>query len=102
MKKTKIMSSATLAIIALSLPAAVQASTGDQSHRTEILQRGPGGRATVVRVNGQDYDVCSKVREDGCINPYQAGLKWGHQPMNHWPGRPASEINGRGHTALAD
>ena len=28
---------------------------------------------------------------DGCINPREAGLKFGNRALDYWPGKPASE-----------
>ena len=41
------------------------------------------------------YPLCSATIRDSCINPRQAGLKSGRQPLPYWPGRPASEIRER-------
>jgi hypothetical protein len=43
--------------------------------------------------DGKEYAVCSEQIQDSCINAYQAGLKWGHEPLNDWPGEPASELH---------
>ena len=59
----------------------------------EIVERDSSGRPTQVRVEGQVYVVCSPVVTDACINPRQAGLNFGNWPLDHWPGRPASEMH---------
>lgn len=38
------------------------------------------------------YPVCKGAVQDGCINPREAGLNWGNRPLDHWPGKPASEM----------
>ncbi len=38
------------------------------------------------------YPVCKGEVQDGCINPREAGLNWGNRPLDHWPGKPASEM----------
>ena len=58
----------------------------------EVVERDAEGRATRVRANGVDYSVCVDGQVDGCINPREAGLDFGDVPLDHWPGRPASEI----------
>lgn len=58
---------------------------------TQIIARNAHGRATEVRVNGQDYKVCQGAVQDECINPRQAGLHFGDAPMKHWPGKAVSE-----------
>ena len=46
---------------------------------------------TQVSVDGKMVDVCSATKMDSCINPREAGLKYGNNPMGDWPGHPASE-----------
>lgn len=46
-----------------------------------------------VTVEGKDYPICSKTVSDGCINPREAGLKYGNVPLSYWPGKPASEMS---------
>ena len=57
-----------------------------------VVERGPNGRATRVRVGETVYDVCKSEGEDSCIQPRAAGLGWGDRPLQHWPGRPASQM----------
>ncbi|MFM2272309.1 MAG: hypothetical protein RL702_1374 [Pseudomonadota bacterium] len=59
----------------------------------EIVERDARGRPTRVRVEGVVYVVCSPTVGDACINPRQAGLNFGNWPLDHWPGRPASEMH---------
>lgn len=40
-----------------------------------------------------EYPVCTNGMTDGCINQYEATGK-GNRPLEYWPGRPASEIDG--------
>ncbi|GGD95853.1 hypothetical protein GCM10011515_14710 [Tsuneonella deserti] len=42
-----------------------------------------------------DYPPCKGDMQDHCINPREAGLKYGNVPLKYWPGRPASEIPGK-------
>jgi hypothetical protein len=44
-----------------------------------------------VTIDGKAYPVCTATMQDGCINPREAGLKYGNTPLNNWPGHPASE-----------
>lgn len=89
------------AILVAATPVAAQTPSTNQTGRqqAEIIQRGPDGRASVVRIDGRDYPVCtSGVQQDGCIEPRTAGLKWGDHPLSDWPGKPASQIDGdQGH-----
>ncbi|MGZ3196565.1 MAG: hypothetical protein ACXWI1_05525 [Croceibacterium sp.] len=57
----------------------------------EIVERDASGHATKVRIDGKVYDVCTKDKTDVCINPREGGLDFGTQPLDHWPGKPASE-----------
>lgn len=59
----------------------------------EVLKRDENGRATRIRVEGFEYDVCGEGQQDGCINPREAGLDFGGVPIDYWPGQPASEID---------
>ena len=61
----------------------------------EVVTRGPNGRPMTVRIDGTVYKVCMARNEDGCIQPRAAGLNWGTHPLGHWPGQPASQMNGR-------
>lgn len=61
----------------------------------EVTQRDARGHATNVRIDGQEYALCSKTVTDSCINPHDAGFNWGNTPLNYWPGKPASEVKGK-------
>ena len=37
--------------------------------------------------------ICKNGQEDNCINSWEAN-RTGNRPINYWPGRPASEIDG--------
>jgi hypothetical protein len=102
MKTDTLLLMACMATLALAAPLSAQAQASDQSGRTQaqIVERGPDGKASVVRIDGRNYPVCnaSGARQDGCIEPRSAGLKWGDRPLKYWPGKPASQIDGdQGH-----
>ena len=59
--------------------------------KAEVIERNDKGQATRIRVDGRVYEVCRDGKTDGCINPRDAGLDFGSVPLDHWPGRPASE-----------
>lgn len=42
----------------------------------------------------EEYPVCGAQIQDNCINPREAGKNYGNVPLDYWPGRPASEIDG--------
>jgi hypothetical protein len=42
----------------------------------------------------KNYPACSATIRDECVNPRQAGMSYGHQPLAYWPGQPASEMRG--------
>jgi hypothetical protein len=61
-----------------------------------VVQRGPNGRATMVRVGDMTYPVCQGEQADGCIQPRAAGLGWGDRPLQRWPGEArAANRSGR-------
>ena len=93
MKITTIVFSASLAVVGLTAPALAQ-SPADQQPQAQIVARNAAGHATMVRIDGQDYAVCTQQGQDGCIEPYAAGLNWGNRPLDYWPGQPASEMHG--------
>lgn len=70
----------------LPLGAAVSAQQGGIEVKSpEIGQRGPDGRAQVVRFEGKEYQVCVGERQDESIPPRAAGLDWGDRPLKYWP-----------------
>lgn len=87
------------AAAALVLPAAAFAQPRDpmqQDQRdAQITARDGRGHATQVQVDGQTYAVCTRDKQDGCINPRDAGLRWGNRELGYWPGQPASEQDGQ-------
>ncbi|AKM07289.1 hypothetical protein [Pelagerythrobacter marensis] len=63
------------------------ATTGNmQFVSSEMVQNAPAPKA--------DYPICSREIQDSCINPREAGKNYGNVPLDYWPGRPASEIEG--------
>lgn len=85
MKKLAIFTAITLGLAA---PAAAQ----NAAVKAEVVEKNARGQAIKVRIEGKVYDVCMAEAQDGCIQPRAAGLKWGNRPLDHWPGRPASEM----------
>lgn len=71
-------------------PASASASaagTGNMRFvESEMVQNVPAPKA--------EYPICSREIQDGCINPREAGKNYGNVPLDYWPGRPASEIDG--------
>jgi len=63
--------------------------------KVEVVSVGEDGKPDVVRVDGYEMKVCKGDVTDGCINPQDAGFDWGGTEINYWPGRPASEIDGK-------
>ena len=94
MKPYALIAACGLAVIAA--PAAAQDSSQTQAEEENpvavVLKRDEDGRATRIRVGEFEYDVCQEGRQDGCINPREAGLDFGGVPIDYWPGQPASEI----------
>lgn len=71
---------------------------GVRAASPEVVERAPNGRPISVRIDGVIYKVCMSERDDGCIQPRAAGLNWGDRPLQHWPGQPASQMNGPART----
>jgi hypothetical protein len=91
------LAAAALAVAAVA-PAQAQSANATAAARAgtpEVVARAANGRPTSVRIDGTVYKVCMTQNEDGCIQPRAAGLNWGNHPLQAWPGRPASEMNGR-------
>lgn len=55
----------------------------------QVVERDAKGHPAKVSIDGQVYAVCTATVTDSCINPRQAGLNFGHAPLNKWPGQPA-------------
>lgn len=93
----------TAAAAGVALAAPVQAqdrgAAGTRAESPVVVERADNGRATSVRIGETVYKVCATENEDGCIQPRAAGLDWGDRPLQSWPGRPASEMNGRDRAA---
>lgn len=49
---------------------------------------------TAPAAHSGEYPPCKGDMQDNCVNPREAGLNYGNQPLNYWPGKPASEIDG--------
>ena len=63
--------------------------------KVEVVSAGPDGKPDVVKVDGYTMKVCKGDVQDGCINPQDAGFDWGGKEIDYWPGKPASEIEGK-------
>lgn len=88
-----IAATATLtALAAFAVPAAAQTATTSQGFT--VVETNAKGQATKVSKDGKTYAVCMSDAQDSCINPREAGLKFGNNPLSYWPGKPASEIEG--------
>lgn len=61
-----------------------------EAPKAEVITRDDNGRATRISVEGIEVDVCSAEVTDSCINPREAGLDFGSDPLDSWPGHPAS------------
>lgn len=68
---------------------AMNSNSGIRFERREMVQTTPNARA-----NGSEYPPCRGDVQDSCVNPREAGLNYGNRPLQYWPGRPASEIDG--------
>lgn len=90
----KLIAAAAMITVAagMGMPAAAQSTT---SKGFTVVAKNAKGQATQVSKDGQTYNVCLGEVQDSCINPREAGLKWGNWPIGYWPGKPASEIPGK-------
>ena len=71
--------------------ASASASTaGPRFVSREVLQTTPAGYKAAT---GEDVPVCKANQQDGCINSWEKN-KTGTRPLDYWPGKPASEIDG--------
>ena len=84
--------SAGLALVGTTNASVASAKNMPKSH-VQVIKRDHRGHATMVRVDGKEYQVCRKGVTDNCINPRAAGLHWGDTPIAYWPGKPASDIH---------
>jgi hypothetical protein len=71
----KLICIAALAAVASAVPAEAH---GKMHHHAAAAQ------PDHVTVDGKDYKVCSGAIQDGCVNPRQAGLSFGNEPINHY------------------
>ena len=86
----KTMLSAAVAGLALMATPAIAQSQTDEGYT--VVEKNASGKVTKVSKDGTTYDVCMSDAQDSCINPREAGLKWGNRPLGYWPGQPASEM----------
>lgn len=61
--------------------------------RKEVAQPVAGSADSAALQSG-DLPVCKPNQQDGCINGWEKNRK-GNKPLDHWPGRPASEMAGK-------
>ena len=85
-----------VAIAAIAAAGPVAAKAKHHSHAAakagvEVTERDAKGRPTKVRMDGQEVSVCTADKTDGCVNPREAGLNFGNNPIGDWPGKPASD-----------
>ena len=88
--KQLIAAAAALTAIGIATPAL--ADHHMETSKGEVVETNAKGQATKVRMGDKVYDVCIGDNQDSCINPREAGLKWGNRPLSYWPGKPASEM----------
>jgi hypothetical protein len=84
-----------LVLIAAMVAVGISTPVLAKNHKkaVDIVERDARGKATKVRINGQEIAVCTSDNSDGCINPREAGLGWGNSTAKTWPGRPISREN---------
>ena len=62
------------------------------THGDTVVERDAHGRPSKVNHEGAVVDVCNEMKKDSCVNPREAGLNFGNNPVQNWPGKPASEM----------
>lgn len=88
--KSLILATLAGSVLALGAPAYAE---HHEEPKAEVVEKDAKGTPTKVKIGDTIYDVCTAEKQDGCINPKAAGLKFGNTPLNYWPGKPASEID---------
>ena len=75
-------------------PAATQAAASSKAKTTTAVtyQSNPVVQQVPANTVEGEYPVCKSESDDACIQPRAAGLDWGNRPLDHWPGKPASEM----------
>ena len=74
--------------------ASTTARTTRSATSGNIVFRGNAVTQTAPAAHSGEYPPCKGDQQDNCINPREAGLNYGNRPLNYWPGKPASEIDG--------
>ncbi|WP_417621476.1 hypothetical protein [Parasphingorhabdus sp.] len=96
MRKLAIFSAVAAASVAFSGAAyAGQSEMSDGAKMKAMpakVSKESSGRAQTVMLNGKEYAVCNGDVTDSCVNPREAGLNYGNRALDHWPGKPASEM----------
>ena len=89
MKKIILAAAAAGGLAMAAAPAAAQTGTQITFKSGEVVQATPDDMGPPTG----DVPICKPKQEDNCINSWEAN-KTGNRPINYWPGRPASEIDG--------
>ena len=74
--------------------ASATARTTRSATSGNIVFRGNAVTQTAPAAHNGEYPPCKGDQQDNCVNPREAGLNYGNRPLNYWPGKPASEIDG--------
>ena len=69
-------------------------TTGTAMASTNARMNSGGMVQQVPAAQTGEYPPCRGDVQDSCVNPREAGLNYGNRPLDYWPGRPASEIDG--------
>lgn len=68
------------------------AASAEAKAKIEIAERDARGRVTKVRIGADVIPVCmNETMTDGCINPWEAGLKWGNRPVATYTAKVETE-----------
>ena len=86
-----LLSGLAVAGVVFAIPAAAQTTPAPKIEyvSNEMVQQVPESEAPKTG----DLPICKKDQQTNCINSWDVN-KTGNRPINYWPGRPASEIEG--------
>ncbi len=75
-------------IAALTTLVAVAPAQATTHRHGKMHHHGAAARPDHITVDGKDYKVCTGTIQDDCVNPRQAGLGFGNEPINSYHPHP--------------
>lgn len=74
-------------------PAQPQSQDADTANAASMPEQGTDAALAPPAAEPRGYPLCSRTVHDECVNPREAGRNYGREPLDNWPGRPASEMH---------